>query len=328
MRAVTARTGARIAARRVADDSAEPDEDAPEVLLKAWRRHRWYVGLTAAAHALTAVLIAGLGASKDWPVRVCASYSAWHVSIPEAQCGTMVNGTLNTCSVRTTFRPAGSLSPVGLLVAFSALSALFQGVPAAFTSLWLLYVGSVRRKVQTLRFTEYSISSTLMVLVLLLLNGNTDLWLLLQASAANFCVMVLGAHAEVGFALYASRPPSGRTWAGMLDSLAPHAAAWVPFIILWVQLITQFTWALGAGNVSAPSWLPVIIWGQFLLFCAFGFTQVLTALAAFGLPGWNYYRSEVLYVALSLVAKQLLVWVLYSGIIVRKEVALLSVSMC
>lgn len=317
----------------------QAENGPPSALWKA--RYRWFVLGTAFIHGLTMILILVLGLSKDWPVRLCASYSSWQPANPALPCmAAGTNGTAaNICTVVTRYKRVGNLSPIGLLAAFCGLSAAFQGVPALFNRTWAMYLTYLEQCQQPLRWAEYSLSSSLMVAIIMVLNGNTDFWIYLGAVGLNWATMLFGLmHEKLLFTQSElERQNAGYKFALVEKTLA-HWVGWVAFSLVWLLLVAQFTWSIeDAANTSAaaghsfPKWVTAIIWTQFLLFLTFGLNQLAATRAQLGglkWVKWSYRKSEVTYTVLSLAAKQLLVWLLYFGTTMRNPKTLLVNSPC
>ena len=379
-----------------------------------WKGYRIFVAVTAALHLATGVFIAARF-DKDWPVPVYASYVTWAADNPNFGCFVNLppaaNSTVqvvNGCSVRTQWRYVGKMSTLGLVMAFSFLSFAFQIYPAlpgwgrrgetviangrcnkrsAEMTRWERYVVNVVSGRQPLRWWEYSVSSSLMVLVFLALNGVQDLWLLLAAVAANWSCMMFGLLQEEVLVWSRAARAANPDLHSPVPVLAAHFYGWVPFISVWSIITAQFLWALdSAGNglpdEGVPKAVYAIVYTQLVLFGCFGLVQAFGAWAhvarrarrqnipemhvdvGFGrfvgagtetppevaarappppasadptdymplasrlINRWTYVHSEVTYTVLSLVAKQLLVWLLFFGVIMRNTVPLTPEPPC
>lgn len=302
-----------------------------------WLQYRLFVVVTALLHGASAVAIFVIGRKKDWPVRVCASYSTWKPLNAAYKCfDPLPNGDVNTCSVGLKYRHVGSLSPVVLLSAFSLLSFVFQVLPAVTEGTWRTYRLNCESGVQPLRWIEYSLSATLMVMVILVLNGNYDAWIFLSAGALTWATMMFGLMHE--YMLWAHLKLSKITGVrfGALENTRAHLAGWVTYAATWMILITQFSWSIQdatdlsrANGFTFPKWIITIIWLQFSMFNAFGINQLAATASQLGwLSSWSYLKSEVTYTVLSVAAKQLLVWFLYFGTIMRDPTKLIPSAPC
>jgi hypothetical protein len=84
---------------------------------------------------------------------VCASYSTWKPLDETKDCFvTLSDGRVNTCSIATDYKYVGKLSPILLLVGFSALSFAFQILPAATSGMWRTYRLNCESGLQPLRW--------------------------------------------------------------------------------------------------------------------------------------------------------------------------------
>lgn len=232
-----------------------------------WKGYRRFLIFTALLHLLSAGATAYVitGRNKDWPVRLCASYSVWTPTYAGYACFRNVyntsgvisetnpgNGTsiTNVCNRNTGWKHAGTIDPGWMVVSFFILSFLFQ-LPCAlhggeynpFSRLVTFekYREWLAMGVQPLRFVEYSASSTVMILIVALLNGQTDLWLLLAVAGCNWSTMIFGLINEQMMKLRAE--PISKNFIG---NAGAHLAGWVPFIIVWTILTSQFEWSLFA----------------------------------------------------------------------------------
>ena len=191
-----------------------------------WAWYRLVLGGTALLHLASGVAILALSKGADFPVRICSTYTVW---------------SNNSRSVA--HRYEGTASPMGLVATFFFLSFAFQMMPV-FAYRW--YALMVQQGVQPLRFIEYSASSSVMVVLILLLEGVTDLWTLLLLVATNASVMLFGALQEqttwLAKKLEAAGGPRPR-WSALL----PHACGWVPFLFEWSVLTALFERSIAAS---------------------------------------------------------------------------------
>ena len=224
-----------------------------------------------------------------------------------------------------------------------------------------VYKEWLRKGVQPLRFVEYSISSTLMVLIIALLNGATDLWLLLLLAVANWSTMMFGLYHEQLLRARMDAPDGSTTF---LTAVSAHVAGWVPFVAVWAMLLGQFEWTLDAikGIPAVIKVIPPVLLSMFTLF---GVNQVLatvylrpqggagsdgeappesamavpkapdgsqppvpSAMAVVRRQRWSYMHSEVAYTVLSLTAKSLLAWMLLGGTLNQDPSKLVAASLC
>ena len=339
-----------------------------------WARYRVFLGVTALVHLLSAVATSTLiyVKSADWPTRICASYVVWKPANEGFKCFTTVynasgvlsavpsanaTSSLNVCNRFTAWRHVGSMDPSWMSASFFFISFAFQALPILPTVPWFpmnydRYKRWLLEGTQPLRFVEYSVSSTVMIMVIALITGTTDFWIILPLAACNWCIMVFGLFHEQVTRL---RALAGER-VGFAQYMAIHAAGWVPFVVVWAVLTAQFEWSL-AGAKGVPAAVQAIPIVNLVLFCTFGVNQFAGSLhlqppalgpveapletptpdfakplarAADSPPRfvWTYMHSEVTYTVLSLTTKSLLAWMMYGGSLGQDPSKLVTHTLC
>jgi hypothetical protein len=195
--------------------------------------------------------------------------------------------------------------PVNLFnLNISYLVAAFFGLSAAFHFLvsspkfFPLYADGLRRNQNIFRWVEYSISSSLMIVVILQLNGTTDYIALTGLFAVNACMILFGWLQE----RYTS-PGDGDLLPFTFGSLAGI----VPWLVVTINLISP----KGPTPNPTPGFVYGIVVSLFLLFNCFAIVQWKQYRAR---GKWaNYLHGERRYIILSLVAKSALAWQVFAG---------------
>ncbi len=184
-----------------------------------------------------------------------------------------------------------------MVAAFLALSAGFHFLvisPRFFTR----YAAGLQRNHNTFRWVEYSISSSLMIVVILQLNGTADYIALTGIFAVNVCMILFGWLQE--------------------RYTTPGDGDWMPFIfgcfagaIPWLVVLMSLISPKGPAEATTPGFVYGIVVSLFLLFNCFAIVQ------------WKQYRAkgkwadylygERRYIVLSLVAKSALAWQVFAG---------------
>ncbi|MFF5157836.1 heliorhodopsin HeR [Streptomyces sp. NPDC000348] len=184
--------------------------------------------------------------------------------------------------------------PIGWAVAvFLALAALDHLLTA--TVCRGTYERDLGRGVNRFRWLEYALSATLMVLLIGFYAGITGVNAVLAVAGANIGMILFGWIEEV-------MNPPGRAATTML-----------PF---WFGTLVGVTpWFSIAYNIAAAETVPGFVYGivlvQAALFFSFGLNQWLQYR---GVGRWSDYAyGEKAYLVLSLVAKSLLAWQIFSG---------------
>ncbi len=234
---------------------------------------RWNVGLTV-LHLAQAALIVAL--SGTFAITVTST-------IPEGPPGTAAP-------------PAESLFdvPIGWAVAaFLALAALDHLVTATISR--ETYERDLARGINRFRWVEYSISATLMIILISFYSGITNINAIIAIAGANVAMILFGWIQEL-------MNPPGRASTTMLPFWFGTLAGITPWIALGVNIL---------GSANVPGFVYGIVVTQLLLFFSFGVNQWLQYR---GVGRWaDYAYGEKTYLVLSLVAKSLLAWQIFAG---------------
>lgn len=191
-----------------------------------------------------------------------------------------------------------------LIISFHILSFLFQSF-ATYTDykgpvFGYRYSIMIDNNRNPLRFIEYSISASIMLISIALINGVTDINLIISIAVLTASCQLCGLAVEY---------------------IDDKKIKWLLHLIGWLQ----FIWAYGiiayaffksidasneSGGITPPSFVYVIVFILFILYSSFGFVQ-LTEL----IINLNPYTKEKSYVLLSLTAKLLLGWMIFSNVL-------------
>ena len=233
----------------------------------------WNLALTILhfAQAVVIVLIAG-----DFAIDVTSTF-------PEGPPGTRVPTAEPLFGVRIG-------AAIGLFLLLAAIDHFLTATVARST-----YESDLRSGINRFRWVEYSVSATIMVLLICAYSGITGVLALLGIIGANVAMILFGWIQE------RSNPP-GRTttsmtafWFGTIAGLAPWAAIVVNVI----------------GSETVPGFVYGIVITEAILFFSFGLNQWLQYR---GIGRWtDYLYGEKVYLVLSLVAKSVLAWFIYFG---------------
>ena len=235
--------------------------------------------IAGVAHAVQAIAIIAL--SNDFTLPVVANY---------------IQGPPGTTSfVQITLFDV----PVGLAVAlFSIMSAIAHFTVATVGRNH--YRGDLTQQQNIARWVEYSLSSTLMIILIAQVTSVVDGMTLLAVAGANVAMILFGWLQEK----YES--PGG----GLLPFWFGCIAGIVPWIIIVIFVIAPGS----ASPVETPAFVYGIIISLFILFNCFALVQYLQYKPV---GKWsNYLRGETAYIVLSLVAKSALAWQVFAGTLV------------
>jgi hypothetical protein len=205
-------------------------------------------------------------------------------------------------------RPGASLHTHYAMAAFFALSCAFQAANGYF----LGFEGSFPR---VLHYLEYSVSSSIMVVVLAANVGILEVVTLVALFGLFFGMNLLGACAEVlSWASAEYDLPRLRLW-----WVLPHAAAWVLYLLAYVPIIVQYERGREC-SVAVPGYLTAAIYLELLFFTLFGAAQTWLLCWRTVQPKADVaYWTDLTSITLSVVAKTFLAWVLVGPVLSAKK---------
>ena len=234
---------------------------------------RWNVGLTI-LHAAQAVVIVVL--ASDFAISITTAP-------PAGPPGTRLPDAESLVDVR-----------IGAAVAlFLALAAIDHLITATVGR--DVYEADLRRGINRFRWAEYSLSATVMVLLIGMYSGITEITAIIGIAGANVAMILFGWLQE------RMNPPE-RTSTVMMPFWFGTLAGVAPWIAIWFNTLT-------ADEV--PGFVYGIVIAETVLFFSFGLNQWLQYRRV---GAWkSYLFGEKSYLVLSLVAKSLLAWQIYGG---------------
>ena len=174
-----------------------------------------------------------------------------------------------------------------------ALAGLDQLLTA--TSARGLYERDLQRGINRFRWVEYSVSATLMVILISFYSGITSINAVIAVAGANVGMILFGWIQEL-------MNPPGRATTTMLPFWFGTIVGIAPWISIWLNIF---------GSATVPGFVYGIVVTQLILFFSFGLNQWLQYR---GVGKWtDYSYGEKTYLVLSLVAKSLLAWQIFGG---------------
>lgn len=186
------------------------------------------------------------------------------------------------------------------VVAFLVLSAFFHFV---ISSPWFFgrYKNGLLQNRNYFRWTEYSLSSSIMIWLILAINGVTDIGALFAIFAVNAAMILFGALQEK----YEQPGSSG---------LLPFIFGSMVGIVPWILVLIYFLRPGSESEVAPPAFVVGIVISLFVFFNTFAINQWLQYKQV---GKWkSYLQGERSYITLSLVAKTALAWQVFSGAII------------
>lgn len=268
-------------------------------------------------HAVSGGLLLVLTIGNDaWPVYSTIKHYSW---VP-------VNATLNAtscrdvqCKISVVEETVAAIPLEWLVFAFHMMS-----VVAHFGNYYLWHTEYMRwleRKMNPGRWLEYFWSASIMQVVIMVLTGFTDVWVLSMSAVLIGVTQAFG-HVTEQYLYYYYSPAHYQRVEGR--HTAHNAEVWqyfwygvISFLPPWVAIYYSFYWSIGNSDPGPPEWVKAIVWTLVITFASFAGVMVYYII--------NYFKDDVSYKAekyyciLSLLAKTLLTWQLYFGVFVRSD---------
>ena len=267
--------------------AATPTFDAiPDPIPAAQARslHAWNVRLSV-IHAVQALLILAISFAKN-PM----------VSAP------VVSSYLTFDTATRTLVPAQRALfglPIGPAVALFFLCSALAHFVVAFPGRGH-YEGSLARGQNPARWVEYSISSSIMMVVIATLSGIQEIGTLLAIFGVNAAMILFGWSMEAA--------NEGRTRIQWLHYVFGCIAGAVPWVVIAIALGTAAT---APGAAPIPGFVIAIFISLFIGFNVFAINMVLQYRKT---GRWSdYLYGERAYMLFSLIAKSLLAWQVFAG---------------
>lgn len=200
-----------------------------------------------------------------------------------------------------TFDPWFSIA-LGPAVALFLFLAAVDHILMAMPGINSWYNGMLAREQNQARWMEYSISASLMMVLIAMITGVTDMGAISAIFGVNTSMILFGAIQErIG------RPSEGKVnwWPYFFGCFAGA----IPWIIVVLQI-----WTSEQKGFSAPTFVYAIIVSLFILFNTFSVNMVLQYKRV---GKWaSYVYGEKVYITISLIAKTLLAWQIFANTLV------------
>lgn len=190
--------------------------------------------------------------------------------------------------------------PFGILVAvFLLLSAFFHGLIAIPKRMNAIYNRDLAKGINQFRWFEYSLSSSIMIVLIATLFGVYDIATLVLIFIVNASMNLFGLVMEQ---LNEGRSQDNVRWGPFVWGSIAGIAPWIAILL----------YMFGTGEFSRVPWFVWAIVGTY--FVAFNTFPVNMILQYKKIGKWsNYLYGERTYIVLSLVAKSILAWLVLFG---------------
>ena len=172
----------------------------------------------------------------------------------------------------------------GLIITFFAITASFHLFYALNPG--NVYLNAVKNGNNYFRWIEYSVTATMMMVIIAALSGVKDL--------QNYFLLITNAFAMI--------------WTGQWFEKSQGESRWVPIVVGFVLLMGAFQIILTSFNLriqeaqdagfSLPGWLWMIVIVMFVFYASFGFVPIVQTIR-----GGPYRTYEKAYLTLSLASK-------------------------
>ena len=161
------------------------------------------------------------------------------------------------------------------------------------------YVRNLERGMNPVRFYEYALSSSLMIVLIGMLVGIWDFGALVLMFGINAMMNLFGIMME-----YHNEGTAKVKWISFIYGC-------VAGIVPWVVIAIHFFSSVSSGEAKPPAFVYAIVPSLFVFFNIFAINMILQYKKV---GKWkNYLFGERTYIVLSLAAKTLLAWLIFSG---------------
>ena len=188
--------------------------------------------------------------------------------------------------------------PFGIAVAFFLL---ISAVAHFYLSTigFKRYVANLKKGMNPVRFYEYALSSSLMIVLIGMLIGLWDLGALILIFALNATMNLFGIMMEVH-----NQYTEKTNWTAFIYGC-------IAGIVPWIVITLYFVGAVNSGDAKPPAFVYAIVPTLFVFFNIFAINMVLQY-KKIG-PWKDYLFGERVYIILSLLAKSALCWLIWTG---------------
>jgi hypothetical protein len=162
-----------------------------------------------------------------------------------------------------------------------------------------LYVSNLRKGMNPVRFYEYALSSSVMIVLIGMLVGIYDLGAIILIFGINAMMNLFGIMMELH-----NQNTQKTDWTAFIYGS-------VAGIIPWIVIVIYFVGSLTGEGGKPPAFVYAIIPTLFVFFNIFAVNMVLQYKKVG--PWKDYLFGERVYIILSLAAKTVLAWIIFAG---------------
>lgn len=184
---------------------------------------------------------------------------------------------------------------VALFLLLSAIAHFITILPNVYP--W--YIKNLKKQINVIRWYEYALSSSIMIVLIALLVGIYDFSTLLLLFGLNASMNLFGLVME-----QINQDRKEVNW-------LPYIFGCIAGIIPWIVIFLHFQGAIASADIEVPSFVYWIVFSLFAVFNVFAINMFLQYKKVG--PWKSYVFGEKIYIFLSLFAKTLLAWQVWSG---------------
>lgn len=189
--------------------------------------------------------------------------------------------------------------PLGIMVSVFLLLSALAHFTVAFPGVFGWYVNNLKKGINYTRWYEYSLSASLMIVLIGMLCGVYDLGALIMAfvltAVMNLCGLMMEVHNQLT----------------VKTSWISYVIGCIAGIAPWVAIAIYFFGSLSQTEGGVPTFVYIILPTLFVFFFSFALNMVLQYKQ---IGKWHdYLFGERAYIFLSLVAKSALAWQVFAG---------------
>ncbi|MHB9031474.1 MAG: heliorhodopsin HeR [Anaerolineae bacterium] len=161
------------------------------------------------------------------------------------------------------------------------------------------YVRNLKKGMNPVRFYEYALSSSLMIVLIGMLIGIWDLGTLIVMFGINAMMNLFGIMMELH-----NQTTEKMDWTAFIFGC-------IAGVVPWIVITLYFVGAVTSGDAKPPAFVYAIVPSLFVFFNIFAINMVLQYKKVG--PWKDYLFGERVYIILSLAAKSLLCWLIWTG---------------
>ena len=161
------------------------------------------------------------------------------------------------------------------------------------------YVKNLEKGMNPVRFYEYALSSSLMIVLIGMLSGLWDLGAIILIFGLNAMMNLFGIMMELH-----NQKTQKTDWTAFIYGC-------IAGIIPWIVIFIYFIGSVNSGDAKPPAFVYAILPTLFVFFNIFAINMVLQYKKVG--PWKDYLFGERMYIILSLTSKSVLAWIIFAG---------------